>query len=722
METEKTLPMSAPRASLAVLEETEGGLDVGALIKIIRRKWWLIAGTTALTIGATTIKVLTDTPIYSAQVELLAEAQSTETDIISNVPNTLTAREPETVSGDLIKLLVSPKVLQPVVDGIREIYPSFCPTTNISIEQQPLSANYDPCYRELVDRLGVGAIDKDSNIIRVTYQALDPQAVTVVLDLVSQAYLEYSLESKQADIRRGLDFVEQKLPDLMAKVDSLADQLQTLRISNDLIDPAARGDQLSGQIGQFSQQQLEVQAQLQQARATYSDLAQQLKLPSGQAASSVLDQSPRYQTLLNSLLELDSQIAEASTIYRDTIPEMQVLKEQRDNLLALIQREGRQSQEAATSQIRELEAKDQALNETIQGLNSNIDNLSLVSRQYSDIERELQIATANLSQFLSTREGLEIDAAQRQVPWEIITPPTEPRPQAESLPQNMVLGAVLGLLLGTGAALLIDKSKGVIHTEEDIRRTTNLPILARIPVREALGRRQTEEVLQPIGASIRGGISSTERTIRSNGHGKSLYDSDPFSESFRLLFNNLRLIGGSAQSIKSIVVSSVMVGEGKSTVSIYLAEAAAAMGQRVLLVDADLRNPHIHKYLELSNEKGLTNLFSGEENPDVIQKFTAEPNMYVLCAGSVPFEPSRLLASKGMRQVMEKIEPVFDLIIFDTPPLLGQSDAYLVANHTDGLLLVTRSGALKQSLLDRAMEQLRLADVPLLGVVSREEG
>ncbi len=721
METEKTLPISTPAAPLAMLEEAEGGLDIGALIKIIRRKWWLIAGTVALTIGATTIKALTDTPIYSGQVELLAEAQSTETDIISNVPNTLTAREIETVSGDLIRLLVSPTVLQPVVDGIREIYPSFCPATDISIKQQPLSANYDPCYRELVDRLVVGAIDKDSNIIRITYQASDPQAVTLVLDLVSQAYLEYSLESKQADIRRGLDFVEQKLPDLRAKVNGLAEQLQTLRISNNLIDPAARGSQLSGQIGQFSQQHLEVQTQLQQARATYRDLTQQLTLPADQATSSVLDQSPRYQILLNSLLELDSQIAEASTIYQDTIPEMQVLQEQRENLLALIQREGRQSQEAATSQIRELEERERALEETIQGLNSNIDSLSLVSRQYDDIERELQIATANLSQFLSTREGLEIDAAQREVPWEIITPPTEARPQPESLPQNIALGAILGLLLGTGAALLLDKSKGIIHTEGDIRRTTNLPILARIPVREILERQQPERVLQPIGASVRG-VSSTERTIRSNGHSKALYDSDPFSESFRLLFNNLQLIGGLAQSVKSIVVSSVMVGEGKSTVSIHLAEAAAAMGQRVLLVDADLRNPHIHKYLELSNEKGLANLFSAEENPDVIQKFTAEPNMYVLCAGTVPSEPSRLLASKGMRQVMEKIEPVFDLIIFDTPPLLGQSDAYLVANHTDGLLLVTRSGTLKQSLLDRAMEQLRLADIPLLGVVAREEG
>ena len=365
--------------------------------------------------------------------------------------------------------------------------------------------------------------------------------------------------------------------------------------------------------------------------------------------------------------------------------------------------------------------------------------LSGISREFTDIERELQIATNNLNQFLSKREALEIDAAQREVPWEIVTPPTEPRPQPESLPQNLLLGAMLGLMLGTGAALLLDKSAGVIYGDDAIRRSTQLPILARIPANQVLNggdvQRRFTESLQYVGSHIRARQERGEQGEIGGQNGQlggpltglltgraiaNAYDSDPFSEAFRLLYTNLRL-PNSDQRVRSVAVSSSTAGEGKSTVAIYLAEAAAAMGQRVLLVDADLRNPTIHQYLELPNEKGLTNLFSSVVNPAVIQKFSEDPNIYVMCAGSHPIEPSRVFASNGMQKLMDQLRPVFDLIIFDTPPLLGQSDAYLVANHTDGLLLVAQSGKLKQPLLERAMEQLQLADVNVLGVVTREK-
>ncbi|MFK8186051.1 MAG: GumC family protein [Phormidesmis sp.] len=726
MKTETALStMPAVRAPAALPEEEEGGLNFGAFLRTLQRKWWLIVGTVATTTALSGARVLTDSSAYTGQFEILVQARSTETEVISDVPNTLTTAQPqERVTGDLIKLLQSPKVLQPVIDGLRDRLPSFCPTTTQS------TSNYDTCYGEVNSRLSVGAADKDSQIIQASFQAEDPQIISVVLNLLSDAYLAYSLESKQADIRRGIDFVEQKLPDLRGKVDTLQTELQTLRQNNNIIDPSSRGTQIASQVNSFSQQQLEVQSQLRQLRAIANELQQQTGVPQEEATSSVLNQNPRYQALLNSLLEIDAQIAEASTLYLDNSPDMEVLTEQRRNLVELLTAQSVQSQREVLRQIQDLETQERSIAQTMQGLNANVDELAGISRNYSDIERELQIATNNLNQFLSKREALQIDAAQREVPWQIITPPTPPQNQPESLLQNLLLGAMLGLIVGTGIALLADKSAGIIYGEDDIKRSTRLPILARVPNNRILNGEDVQErfveSLQYVGASIRaeqsaqmnGNAASSLENDRNGTTAVTTYSSDPFSEAFRLLLTNLKLSNG--QKVKSVAVSSTTAGEGKSTVAIYLAEAAAAMGQKVLLVDADLRNPSIHQYLELSNKKGLTSLFSGETNPAVIQRFSESPTIYVMCTGDYAIEPSRALASTTMQKLVQRVQPVFDLIIFDTPPLLGQSDAYLVTDLTDGLLLVTQSGKVKQSSLSRAMEQLRTADINVLGVVTRE--
>ncbi|MGC1528458.1 MAG: polysaccharide biosynthesis tyrosine autokinase [Phormidesmis sp.] len=730
MKSETVLPLPPSQFDPAVsMEESEGGLDVGQLLHTLQRKWLLIVGITLATTAVAAAKVLTDTPTYNGTLEILVQPLSAESEVISNIPETLAsnAQSPTTTAAlnqDLIKILTSPSVLEPVVEEVKTRYPQFCNLPVAEVNNAELADKL--CYNSIRRGLQVGAAEKDSNILQVGFQDPDPQKVVTILDAVSDAYLKYSLSSKQADIRRGIDFVNQKLPDLQTKVNTFQERLQNLRLENDLIDPESRGSQLSSQMSAFSQEQLQIEVELQQNRDIYQNLKQQLQQPQETTASSALAENPRYQTLLNSLLELDSQIAEASTIYLDSSPDMQVLKEQRQNLLTLLAQQGQQSEQEIVNKIRELEARDQALKQTIQGLNTDVDNLSGISRSYTDIQRELQVATENLTQFLAKKEALEIDAAQREIPWEIFTPPTDPRPQPVSLPQNLLLGGILGLLLGTGAALLLDKSGGVIHNDDEIRRATRLPVLGRIPNQTfpeiVSDRKSVVESVPYVDAAAQSesnGFSRSNKVLTAQKTSANAYAGDPFSESFRSLYTNIRLLN-THRPIRSVAISSVMPGEGKSTVAIHLAETVAAMGHRVLLVDADLRNPHIHTYLELSNEKGLTNLFSGESNPAVIQKFAPNSSLYVIASGSASFEPTRLFSSKSMRQFVERIESKFDFVIYDTPPLLGQSDAYLIADNTDGLLLVTKPGQLKQSLLDRAMEQLRMANINVLGLVNRE--
>ena len=197
-----TLPSSPPNwiAPDRSTTEDEGGLNIGALVKTLQRKWWVITGVTVVTMGLAAAKVLTEKPIYNGGFEILVQAQSTETEVISNIPETITSRDPEQfkatlVDGDLLKILTSPKVLQPVVEGVKERYPNYCPLplpdANLPAADDPslLSINADPCYQILSRRLRVTPLGKDSDIIRVTLQDPEPQTVQVILSLVSQAYL-----------------------------------------------------------------------------------------------------------------------------------------------------------------------------------------------------------------------------------------------------------------------------------------------------------------------------------------------------------------------------------------------------------------------------------------------------------------------------------------------------------------------------------------------------
>lgn len=197
-----------------------------------------------------------------------------------------------------------------------------------------------------------------------------------------------------------------------------------------------------------------------------------------------------------------------------------------------------------------------------------------------------------------------------------------------------------------------------------------------------------------------------------NSQRKSL----PFAKSFDTLYTNLRL-SGTAQSTRSLAVCSAESQDGKSTVAIHLAQAAALTGKRVLLVDADLYHPQLHETFKLPNQKGLSELLT---NPDfsirsVIHQSPQISNLYVLTAGTA-LSP-RLLASEQLSSVMEKLSASFDLVIYDTPYLADHTNTNLLAAQTDGVAFVVNSQKNKRSVVQSILQKTKDLHVPVLGVI-----
>lgn len=271
-----------------------------------------------------------------------------------------------------------------------------------------------------------------------------------------------------------------------------------------------------------------------------------------------------------------------------------------------------------------------------------------------------------------------------------VTPVT---PISPRVPFNVVLGGLLGLLVGVAIAILKFTLDTRIHSLHDVEQVTDAPMLGGITY-------DADAVKRPLI------VHSDPRS--------------PRAESFRTLRTNLQFLSVSdSEQHKShtFVISSAGAGEGKSTTSANLALALAETGLRVLLIDADLRLPAISKYMGIEGAVGLTDILIGNvEVADVLQRW-GKDELYVLPAGKIPPNPSELLGSRAMDELLELAGEYFDYIILDSPPILLVTDAAVIGKRTDGVLLVAASAATRKQSLAGAVNSLQTAGSKLRGVV-----
>jgi polysaccharide biosynthesis transport protein len=685
-------PNLSSQAYTAQEQDQEGGLNIGQLGATLRRRALLITGLTAVVATAAVLKAETDPPVYQGKFEILTKPVTGESRAVANVPQTLSSQEaiapPETEQpvATTIEVLKSRGMLNPVIEKLQAKYQAKYPELD---------------YELILEDLNIAETKK--NILAVEYVNSDKDLVRDILTILQAVYLQYSLEERKNEVDQAIKFVEEQKTPLEVRVRNWQERLRTIRQKNNLVEPAQKSEEVSKQIESLTKQQAENRVELEQMQASYQDLQRELSLqPSERVGNSVLSENPRYQRILDQIQALDIDIKKNSARLTGDNPSMQLLQEQKANLLPMLKAEENRVQRDYQSRIRALEARDQAFDEKINAFNKYIRNLAAVSRDYDNIQRELKIATDGLTQFTTKQQALEIEKAQTLPSWRLLDPRLEevkkPEAVSGSTKTNLALGTLLGLLLGTGAALVADKLSNVFYSSKDLKEATRLPLLGSVPLKKELGalawQQATGELQQAARAS--------------------------FFEVFRSLYTNILLLG-SDTPIRSLVISSAAPEDGKTTIAIHLALAAAAMGQRVLLVDANLRSPIIHNRVGLMNIQGLTDVISQDLDwNNVIERSPLEDNLFVLSAGPIPPDSIRLLASQKMQDLMNELQLTFDLVIYDTPHLVGFADANLLAANTNGLILVAGLGKLKRTLLQQALEELQVAGTPILGMIANK--
>lgn len=739
METNRNSQLSAtdsngrflmPPQPAPTVENDEETFDLGRLGSVVRRRIGLVSsvalGTIAVGTGLLFFMDETTPAQYAGKFQILVEPVTAEDKLAklsTQAQGGETQAGPQQIDVEQssldyetqILVLQSRKLMDPVIKEIQKKYPHI--TYDFLLGSGKLSVSR---VSSMVNRTR-----QETKMIEVWYQDSDPEQVQFVLDKISQAYLKYSLNERQSNIRQGVKFIDDQLPQLRRRVDNLQREVQDLRQQNTLVDPELQGQQLTTRAGTLEQQRIDSQTQLSEIQAKQSTLQGQSQ---SQNLPSVLGEAPYYQSLLNQYQELEGKIAIESARLEPDNPQMQALLEKRQNLQALMRQEANRVLSKANDQAAVAQARNQAITQSETEINQEIRRLPLVARQYADLQRELTVATDSLSKFLARREALEIDAAQKEVPWELTMPPDLNR-DVLGQPMNvgkiskvqfLVLTVILGLLIGVGVGLLVETSQNTLQTTDEAKRTAKLPVLGTIPlkgVKMSTGGSFFSKLPFQRRSSGSGIVPVTPDEAGPEFSGAS-YDSAPFSESFRSLYKNIRLLRGLPTAVRSLTICSAEPGDGKSTISVNLALAAAAMGKRVLLVDADLRHPQVHQLLGLSNEFGLSDIITSNVSiRNALQPMPNRENLMVLTAGRTVIEPAEVLSSHRMQALMDRFLVAFDLVIYDTPPLLGLADSSLVAAQTNGVALVVRLGKTKRSSLVQALEDLKLSSTNILGMV-----
>lgn len=694
-------------------EMKEGGLNIKEAKNTLLRNLPLIVGCTLTFSCLGFLKVIKTPPVYISSFELLSEPLNIETQVTSTDEESRETRE-QITSVDLdqvqLKILKSPKLILRVVESLQDKYP----TIN---------------YQNLINNLNIEIIaDKNNqNILLVVYKDYNKQIVSDVTNTLSQVYLDYSIEKRQSGIKRGIAFLDTQIPRINSQAEGIEEKIQELRSKHNFIKPDVPIDSINNRLNSLIQQEKEVVDELQELKLKANNFEQETQNSSLNSTTAIDFADSQYLELINKLQAIDVEIAQKSPIFSEKSIELQTLNQEKAEIYALIAKEELVIRQKIDNQIKTLENRQQTITSEIQNLKNQLEKWSQVTSEYSSLQQKLASNNSKLSDFILQKDALSIDAAQQETPWQILTPVSEPKTNKVSAINYLLLSSVLGLLVGVGIAFIIDLAQMIIYTPKKVEEITNLPILGTIPHnnkdKKLLSARQIDnhniEVVRPIRSFSNLDFSSTE-AFHSFAANLGIFD-------FHTNLNNFDL----QSNLKSLIITSAIAKEGKSTVAINLAKASAFMGKRVLLVDTDFRSQNsLTNSLGMRSEKGLWNLLNKDNSCwdlHSLKQLSLEENLFILPSGyndtfskSTKSDPSRLLASPKMYLLMEELKNYYDLIIYDLCAILGFADVNLLANKADGIVVVVSLGKIQTVTLTEALSRLTLCKASILGVAINE--
>ncbi len=536
-----------------------------------------------------------------------------------------------------------------------------------------------------------------------------------VLTSLSNLFLEESLKRKRQKLNDGLNFLKKEEPIIKSRENKLQSELEAFREKNNLIDPI-------GEAKILKEQKILIEKNIMNLESNnklLNDVKEEIKNGSLSARGFqekfgdgliVSDFNPN---LLSQLITVEEELAVAKTKYT---PESSIIKGLQSRLNQIQPLLLKNQLEAVETAINLNQGRIKNDINQAKKLESQFNKLPVLIKEYSRIYQKLEFANQNLINLNATIADYQLRIAQSTVPWRIIAEPEiDPVPIKPSFVKNLSYGLVISTFFGLLIALIRDRFDYVYHSAEEIAESCKTIVIGYFPFIKNF-------------ESLRGEKKASTEFIKflkndenSNVFNKSSYQKFFFTEALRNIYTSINLLKTENQ-LKSLLITSSVPKEGKTLFNILLSKTVAEMGQRVLLIDADMRKPSIDTRLGINNFLGLSNILSDNTMAldEVIQKESLIRNLDIITSGPVPPDPTRLLNSEVFKKFIDELYSLkkYDFILFDAPPVLGLADSLLISKCVSGVILIVGLERTNRSFPNESLNSLKTSTSNILGVVA----
>ena len=672
-------------------------LDLREYWRVIVKRKWTVLGFFIIVVIAVATATMLMTPIYRATSVLQIEREAAKVVEFKDAAQTEVAGDRDFYQTQY-ELLKSRTLAERVVQKMRPVLERVYGTTDSVVET--LAANEKNSKQQDVDnaqaalrkqesdmtRKLVGAVManlnvepvRNSRLVKVNFDSPDPKLAADITNAVADNFIAVNLERRFDANSYAKTFLEQRLRQVKAKLEETERAQVEFARDKEIFSVDKDGGTTSAQkLTEFNNALSKAQQERIKAESAYKQIqaSKSGQLPQGLETGLIAQ-------LKQNLAKLEADYQNNLKQFKPGYPKMLEMAAQIEEVKGQVAREQESTRQSITATYEAAKVQENLLSEMLTSSKTEMLDLQSRSIQYNILKREAdtnrqlydgllqRLKEVSVAGGVGTNNISVVDKAQ--VPTEMFKP---------VLKLNLAIAVILGLVGGVGLALFFEYLDDTFKQAADVERALGIPVMGLIPESKELGT--NVNVVQLLTEDTRSSLAEAYRSVRT-------------ALQFSTAHGAPKLMG----------VTSTNMGEGKSTSSLSIAIQFAQSGQRVLLIDADLRNPSLHRVLGADNSHGLTNYLTGNMQPAEVTLNTTVSNLFAITTGPLPPNPAELLAGKNMQALLELAADKFDHIIIDSPPILGLADALVIANLVEGMLLVVEAGKTRRSAAQDSLKRL----------------